>query len=230
MRSLRQEPDHADGDGGDDDVPAHPVVELAAVLRLHQAQRPGPDDVPDVPGEVDDHRRDGAHLDHRRVAGDRRVVDVEPEQLLGDRQVTGARDRAGTRSAPRPHRAPRRRSSPRRRSLRGRPSREPVSLPGAARAATVCLVQQRSLGRSGLSVSRLGLGLMTWGNQTDEHEAREQLTAFVDAGGTLLDTAHTYAGGASEELLGQAARRGGPRATTWSSRPRPGSACAAARG
>jgi aryl-alcohol dehydrogenase-like predicted oxidoreductase len=64
-------------------------------------------------------------------------------------------------------------------------------------------MQQRSLGRSGLSVSRLGLGLMTWGNQTDEHEAREQLTAFVGAGGTLLDTAHTYAGGASEELLGR---------------------------
>ncbi len=44
---------------------------------------------------------------------------------------------------------------------------------------------------------------MTWGNHTDEHEARDQLTAFVDAGGTLLDTAHTYAGGASEELLGK---------------------------
>lgn len=64
-------------------------------------------------------------------------------------------------------------------------------------------MQHRSLGRSGLSVSRLGLGLMTWGNQTDEHEAREQLTAFVGAGGTLLDTAYTYAGGASEELLGR---------------------------
>jgi aryl-alcohol dehydrogenase-like predicted oxidoreductase len=47
---------------------------------------------------------------------------------------------------------------------------------------------------------------MSWGNQTDEHEAREQLTAFVDAGGTLLDTAHTYAGGASEELLGKLLR------------------------
>jgi aryl-alcohol dehydrogenase-like predicted oxidoreductase len=75
----------------------------------------------------------------------------------------------------------------------------------------VCLVQHRSLGRSGLSVSRLGLGLMTWGNQTDEHEAREQLTAFVDAGGTLLDTAHTYAGGASEELLGRLLRDVVPR-------------------
>ena len=65
------------------------------------------------------------------------------------------------------------------------------------------LVQHRSLGRSGLEVSRLGLGLMTWGNQTDEHEAREELAMFVEAGGTLLDTAHTYAGGASEEMLGK---------------------------
>jgi len=64
-------------------------------------------------------------------------------------------------------------------------------------------MQHRSLGRTGLSVSRLGLGLMTWGNGTDEHEARDQLTTFVDAGGTLLDTAHTYAGGASEEMLGR---------------------------
>jgi aryl-alcohol dehydrogenase-like predicted oxidoreductase len=63
-------------------------------------------------------------------------------------------------------------------------------------------VQQRSLGRSGLSVSRLGLGTMTWGNHVDEHDAREQLTTFVAAGGTLVDTAHVYAGGASEELLG----------------------------
>ena len=44
---------------------------------------------------------------------------------------------------------------------------------------------------------------MTWGHQTDEHEAATQLTAFVDAGGTLLDTAHAYGGGASEELLGR---------------------------
>src|SRR3954452_19455358 len=72
-------------------------------------------------------------------------------------------------------------------------------------------MQHRSLGRSGLAVSRLGLGLMTWGNHTDEHEAREQLTAFMDAGGTLLDTAHTYAGGGSEELLGRLLRDVVPR-------------------
>ncbi|GAB3995046.1 aldo/keto reductase [Nocardioides marmoraquaticus] len=63
-------------------------------------------------------------------------------------------------------------------------------------------MQQRRLGRTGLRVSRLGLGTMSWGTSTDEHEAREQLTAFVEAGGTLVDTAHVYGAGASEELLG----------------------------
>lgn len=63
-------------------------------------------------------------------------------------------------------------------------------------------MQQRRLGRTGLRVSRLGLGTMSWGSSTDEHEAREQLTAYVEAGGTLVDTAHVYGAGASEELLG----------------------------
>ena len=64
-------------------------------------------------------------------------------------------------------------------------------------------MQRRALGRTGLRVSRLGLGTMTWGGDTDEHEAREQLTGFLDAGGSLVDTAHIYSGGASEELLGR---------------------------
>src|SRR6478752_9218078 len=63
-------------------------------------------------------------------------------------------------------------------------------------------MQQRSVGATGLKVSRLGLGTMTWGRDTDEHEARDQLIAFVESGGTLLDTAAGYGGGASEELLG----------------------------
>jgi aryl-alcohol dehydrogenase-like predicted oxidoreductase len=63
-------------------------------------------------------------------------------------------------------------------------------------------MQRRALGRTGLRVSRLGLGTMTWGGDTDEHEAREQLTAFLDAGGTLVDTAAGYTDGRSEELLG----------------------------
>ena len=63
-------------------------------------------------------------------------------------------------------------------------------------------MQQRFLGSSGLSVSRLGLGTMTWGRDTDEHEAREQLIAFVEAGGTLVDTAAGYTDGDSERLIG----------------------------
>lgn len=63
-------------------------------------------------------------------------------------------------------------------------------------------MQQRYLGRTGLRVSRLGLGTLTWGRDTDEHEARDQLVAFVEAGGTLVDTAAGYGDGASEELLG----------------------------
>ncbi|GAA5121676.1 aldo/keto reductase [Alloalcanivorax gelatiniphagus] len=68
--------------------------------------------------------------------------------------------------------------------------------------ATLTPMQQRSLGATGLKVSRLGLGTMTWGRDTDEHEARDQLIAFAEAGGTLLDTAAGYGDGASEELIG----------------------------
>ena len=64
-------------------------------------------------------------------------------------------------------------------------------------------MEQRALGRSGLVVSRLGLGTMTWGRDTDEDEAALQLTAFVDAGGTLVDTADVYADGESERTLGR---------------------------
>ena len=59
------------------------------------------------------------------------------------------------------------------------------------------------MGSSGLSVSRLGLGTMTWGRSTDFETAREQLRAFVDAGGNLVDTAHGYSDGAAEEFLGR---------------------------
>ena len=64
-------------------------------------------------------------------------------------------------------------------------------------------MEQRALGRSGLVVSRLALGTMTWGRDTDEDEAAMQLTAFVDAGGTLVDTADIYCDGDSERLLGR---------------------------
>jgi aryl-alcohol dehydrogenase-like predicted oxidoreductase len=67
---------------------------------------------------------------------------------------------------------------------------------------SVTVMQQRSLGSTGLKVSRLGLGTLTWGRDTDEHEARDQLVAFTEAGGTLIDTAAAYGDGASEALVG----------------------------
>jgi aryl-alcohol dehydrogenase-like predicted oxidoreductase len=63
-------------------------------------------------------------------------------------------------------------------------------------------MQQRPLGRSGLAVSRLALGTMTWGRDTDPDDAAAQLKAFLDAGGTLLDTADVYADGEAEGVLG----------------------------
>ena len=70
-------------------------------------------------------------------------------------------------------------------------------------SASVPGVKQRHLGRSGLVVSRLALGTMTWGRDTDEDDAAAQLLAFREAGGTLIDTADTYAGGDSERVLGR---------------------------
>lgn len=49
----------------------------------------------------------------------------------------------------------------------------------------------------------MGLGTGTWTRGTDEYEARDQLAAFLDAGGSLLDTADTYADGDAEALLGE---------------------------
>ncbi|QBI54614.1 General stress protein 69 [Streptomonospora litoralis] len=59
------------------------------------------------------------------------------------------------------------------------------------------------MGGSGLWVSRTALGTMTWGKDTQEEEAADQLTAFVDAGGTLVDTADIYGGGQSERIVGR---------------------------
>jgi len=52
-------------------------------------------------------------------------------------------------------------------------------------------------------VSRLALGTMTWGRDTDEDDAAAQLIAFREAGGTLVDTADVYSGGESERVLGR---------------------------
>jgi aryl-alcohol dehydrogenase-like predicted oxidoreductase len=63
-------------------------------------------------------------------------------------------------------------------------------------------MEQRHIGHSGLRVSRLALGTMTWGRDTDEHESADQLKAFLEAGGTFVDTAAGYADGDSERVIG----------------------------
>ena len=63
----------------------------------------------------------------------------------------------------------------------------------------------RTLGRSGLAVSPLALGTMTFGTArwgTDEAASRAVFNAYVEAGGNFVDTADVYSGGRSEEWLG----------------------------
>ena len=64
-------------------------------------------------------------------------------------------------------------------------------------------MEYRTLGRSGCAVSSLCLGTMTFGTETDEPGAHRQLDRFVEAGGTLVDTADVYTGGVSEEIIGR---------------------------
>jgi aryl-alcohol dehydrogenase-like predicted oxidoreductase len=75
-------------------------------------------------------------------------------------------------------------------------------------------MQYRQLGRSGLRVSALSLGTMTFGGaggfanvgHTDVDEAVRILDRCVEAGVNLIDTADVYSGGASEEIVGQIVR------------------------
>ena len=64
-------------------------------------------------------------------------------------------------------------------------------------------MQQRYVGNSGLRASALSLGTMSWARETDEQDAAELLHVFVDAGGTLVDTAASYADGMAEAMLGE---------------------------
>ena len=64
-------------------------------------------------------------------------------------------------------------------------------------------MELRSLGNSGLLVSQFSLGTMTWGRDTDVHEARDQFNLYYEAGGRFLDTADVYSEGVSEEIVGE---------------------------
>jgi aryl-alcohol dehydrogenase-like predicted oxidoreductase len=81
-------------------------------------------------------------------------------------------------------------------------------------------MEYRTLGSTGTVVSTLCLGTMTFGAESDEQVAHEQLDRFVEQGGNFVDTADVYADGESEAIIGRwlAARSG--RATRWWSPPR----------
>lgn len=59
------------------------------------------------------------------------------------------------------------------------------------------------LGRSGLKVSRVCLGTMTFGREADEAMSFKLMDRFLDVGGNFIDTANAYSTGASEEIIGR---------------------------
>lgn len=64
-------------------------------------------------------------------------------------------------------------------------------------------MQYRYLGRTGLKVSELCLGAMTFGRESSEEVSFQMLDCFLDAGGNFIDTANVYSQGISEEILGR---------------------------
>ena len=64
-------------------------------------------------------------------------------------------------------------------------------------------MEYRLMGNTGVSVSRLCLGTMTFGKETDEAGAHQQLDMFVEAGGNFIDTADVYNAGESERIIGR---------------------------
>ena len=60
------------------------------------------------------------------------------------------------------------------------------------------------LGNTGLMVSELCLGCMTFGQEADEETSREIVGRFLEAGGNFVDTADVYSKGISEEITGRA--------------------------
>jgi aryl-alcohol dehydrogenase-like predicted oxidoreductase len=64
-------------------------------------------------------------------------------------------------------------------------------------------MEYRTLGNTGTVVSTFCLGTMTFGTESEEKVAHEQLDRFVEKGGNFIDTADVYSGGESEEIIGR---------------------------
>src|SRR5258708_25445161 len=64
-------------------------------------------------------------------------------------------------------------------------------------------MEYTTLGRTGLDVSRLCLGAMTFGRESSEELSNQMLNRFVEVGGNFIYTADTYGAGVSEEIVGR---------------------------
>lgn len=67
---------------------------------------------------------------------------------------------------------------------------------------SLTIMELRQVGGSGLRVSRFALGTMTWGDATDAYDAEDQLTTYLEVGGTTIDLAPVYGRGNAEALVG----------------------------
>lgn len=64
-------------------------------------------------------------------------------------------------------------------------------------------MEYRLMGKSGLIVSELCLGAMTFGREATETESFAMMDRFIDAGGNFIDTANVYSAGTSEQIVGK---------------------------
>ncbi len=64
-------------------------------------------------------------------------------------------------------------------------------------------MEKRELGSSGLELSVLGLGTMTFGAESDETASHAILDRYVERGGRFIDTADVHSHGVSEEIIGR---------------------------
>ena len=65
-------------------------------------------------------------------------------------------------------------------------------------------MELKQCGHSGLYVSALGLGTLTWGRDTDGPEAHDMLKTFVDAGGNLVECSPAHGDGIAVDVLSDA--------------------------
>src|SRR5512133_3673547 len=68
-------------------------------------------------------------------------------------------------------------------------------------------MEYRSLGRTGVKVSPLGLGTANFGDSTDAATATQIIERALDAGINLIDTANSYSHGASETIIGEVLKK-----------------------